>query len=415
MNPFLIYILIFFLFTDLSQSKSLEVGSGKQFEDLPQAVAISEDGDTIIVNAGIYKVNNLRIIKKIVIKGKKDAILDANNKANILLINSDSVRIEGLTFRNVKASYIEDFSAIKILKSSYCVIENNKVLNSFFGIYCEYSNNCIIKNNKIIGEAKEEFSSANAIHLWYCNNMTIADNTTSQHRDGIYFEFVKNSKISNNNSNNNLRYGLHFMFSDSNTYVNNIFSNNGAGVAVMYSSHIYMHKNKFYDNIGQSSYGLLLKEITDSQITDNEIAKNTTGIYADGTTRCNIIENNFKRNGLAIKIYGSSTSNIFTKNNFISNTFDVSSNASDNRNDFYMNYWEKYSGYDINKDGYGDIPYYPVRLFSYITAKSKEALILLHSFFIKILEFAESIFPFFTPTDLKDPSPLMKPYYAKNP
>jgi parallel beta-helix repeat protein len=35
-----------------------------------------------------------------------------------------------------------------------------------------------------------EYSSANAIHLWYCSNMLISNNKVHNHRDGIYLEFV---------------------------------------------------------------------------------------------------------------------------------------------------------------------------------------------------------------------------------
>ena len=48
--------------------------------------------------------------------------------------------------------------------------------------------------------------------------MNISDNHLTKLRDGIYFEFVSNCKIENNLSEENLRYGLHFMFSNHNDY-----------------------------------------------------------------------------------------------------------------------------------------------------------------------------------------------------
>jgi len=38
-------------------------------------------------------------------------------------------------------------------------------------------------------------------------------------------------------------------------------------------------------------------------------------------------------------------------------------------NTFNHNYWDKYDGYDLNKDRTGDVPYRPVSLFSMIAEK----------------------------------------------
>ena len=73
---------------------------------------------------------------------------------------------------------------------------------------------------------------------------------------------TNNTIIKNNLSEKNIRYGLHFMFSHSDTYTSNTFKNNGAGVAVMYSKHVKMENNRFEENWGPSAYGILLKDIT---------------------------------------------------------------------------------------------------------------------------------------------------------
>src|SRR5690606_31426869 len=105
--------------------------------------------------------------------------------------------------------------------------------------------------------------------------ITLEDNQVSGHRDGFYFEFVKNSVILRNTSSENLRYGLHFMFSDGNRYEDNRFVSNGAGVAVMYTREIIMRKNRFLNNWGPTAYGLLLKDISNSEISANLFQGNT--------------------------------------------------------------------------------------------------------------------------------------------
>jgi len=47
-------------------------------------------------------------------------------------------------------------------------------------------------------------------------------------------------------------------------------------------------------------------------------------------------------------------------------------------------------------------------LFSYITNRSPEAIVLLRSLFVDIINFSEKVSPVFTPDNLMDPNPLMK-------
>ena len=62
--------------------------------------------------------------------------------------------------------------------------------------------------------------------------------------------------------------------------------------------------------------------------------------------------------------------NNFHHNNFNGNSFDVATNGTMMLNKFYNNYWDKYEGYDINKDGIGDVPYHPVSMYSMIVEQN---------------------------------------------
>jgi nitrous oxidase accessory protein len=237
--------------------------------------------------------------------------------------------------------------------------------------------------------------------------MQIIGNTVSGHRDGIYFEFVTHSVITRNRSAKNIRYGLHFMFSHNDSYIGNDFRNNGAGVSVMYSHGVKMLNNVFEENWGDGSYGLLLKEITDSYIEGNSFVKNTSGIYMEGASRITMQKNLFKDNGWAMKIQASCMGIAVSKNNFIGNTFDVGTNGTLVLNTFDNNYWDKYDGYDLNKDKIGDIPYRPVSMYSMIVEKNPPAMLLFRSFFTSLLDKTEKIIPSLTPEMLKDNKPMM--------
>jgi len=205
----------------------------------------------------------------------------------------------------------------------------------------------------------------------------------------------------------NIRYGMHFMFSDDDSYIKNTFFENGVGVAVMYSKGIKMYKNKFRNNWGGASYGLLLKEMTDCQIAFNKFISNTIALYAESATRTDMYRNDFIQNGWAMKMLGSSTENTIQKNNFLSNTFDLSTNTTHNFNLYSANYWDNYAGYDLDKDGVGDIPYHPVKLFSYFVERIPSSIILMRSLLSELLNYSEKIIPVLTPENLVDKEPLM--------
>ncbi len=386
----------------------IEVCSDCQFKTVPSAIESASPHDTVLVHKGIYPIHNMVITKPITLRGLNRPVLDGEDKGYIVKILSDSVSFTGFDIRRVGISHTEDYAAIYSFRADYLEISDNHLEDVFFGIRLEKSSNVVVKDNIVKGRFSREFDSGNGIHLWHCKNARVEGNDLSGLRDGIYFEFVDDSYVIANRSHHNTRYGLHYMFSNDDDYLDNYFYNNGAGVAVMFSKNIKMINNRFSHNWGTSSYGLLLKEIYDAEIKMNLFEKNTVAISVDGSSRIYYRNNDFIQNGWAIRVTGGCYVNQFTSNNFISNSFDVSYNSKLNDNLFQGNFWSSYSGYDIDRDGWGDIPYRPVKLFSYVVNRTPETIVLLRSFFIDIINFSERVTPVFTPDNLMDDQPSMK-------
>jgi len=401
--------ILFLLIAIVSQAKSIEVGMQKKYVTITSAFNACNAGDTIFIHAGTYYEKNFIINKPITLIGINYPILDGEFKYEIISVQSSYVVINGLKIQNSGVSSIVDFAGIKLYNVSNVKVENNIVQNCFFGIYLQNSINCLIQNNRLSASAKEEQQSGNGIHCWKCDSLQIIANKITGHRDGIYFEFVTNSIIWRNNSYKNMRYGLHFMFSNNDTYAVNIFENNGAGVAVMFSNHVKMFGNYFKENWGDASYGILLKEISDSHIQGNRFEENTSGIFLEGASRILMERNVFQNNGWGLKIQASCMDIVLQQNNFIGNTFDVGTNGSLVLNKFNNNYWDKYEGYDLNKDKIGDIPYRPVSMYSMIVEKNPPAMMLFRSFITALMDKTEKVIPSITPENLKDEFPLMKP------
>lgn len=402
-------IILVFLFSLTLNANTIHIGKNHPYQSVKKGLAAAKKGDTVMVHGGWYKEGNIVIDKKIVFIGKDFPVLDGEKKHEVVSIKADSVIIEG--FKVIKSAYatITDPCGIKVYNRKYVVIQNNILEDNFFGIYLQNSQNCTIKNNVLTAHGQDEQELGNGIHCWKSNDIMVVGNRIDGHRDGIYFEFVYDSVIWRNISTNNMRYGLHFMISNNNSYITNIFRNNGAGVAVMYSKNVKMFNNTFDQNWGASSYGLLLKDISDSYIFNNKFLSNTSAIYVEGASRIKIEKNQFYRNGWAMQMQANSIDNEVVNNNFKGNTFDMGTNGSLVLNSFNNNYWDKYEGYDMNKDGIGDVPYHPLSLFAVLIENNPSAMLLFRSFMITLLDKSEKVLPSITPDNFIDKKPLMKP------
>lgn len=406
MKSFLFILPLFVI--QFSFASVLYVGNNSHYSTIHAALKDAKNGDIIYVEGGVYAEGEIKITQQIKLIGKNFPVIDGKNKSQVISVFANHVVIEGFKIINGGYSSAYDWAGIKLVQSDSSIIQNNILVNNNFGIYLQASTRCIIANNKISSNITDELLSGNAIHCWKSSFITIKNNNVSNHRDGIYFEFVVNSIIQNNYSHNNIRYGLHFMFSHDNTFTNNIFQKNASGIAVMYSHGVKMFRNRFEQNWGSAAYGILMKDISDSYVQNNIFKNNTVAIFLEGSSRMKIESNEFKSNGWALKVQASCNDNVFRHNNFESNSFDVGTNGTMQLNTFTENYWDKYEGYDLNRDGIGDVPYRPVSMYSMIIEQTPPALMLFRSFLVNILDKTEKVLPAIIPENLVDKNPLMK-------
>ena len=388
--------------------RTIDVSTNGAFRTLAAAVGAAHPGDRVVIHDGIYRGPTAVVDKRLTIEAQGRPVLDGENTHGLIVVKADDVTVRGLTLRNVGTSFVEDRAALRVDNAKGCLIDDNRIEDGFFGIYLANVTDCRVTHNTLRATGQRETESGNGIHLWTSRRITIAGNTITGHRDGIYFEFVHESDIRDNLSTENLRYGMHFMYSDDCRYTNNIFRKNGSGVAVMFTKRVEMVGNRFEDNWGPAAYGLLLKEISDSRLERNVFSRNTVALVADGANRLQAIDNDFINNGWAVKLEASTDEALFSRNNFTGNTFDVATNSSRQSAVFAGNYWQDYTGYDLNRDGVGDVPFRPVRLFSMVVAQNAPSIILLRSPFVRLLDTAERVFPALTPEMLADASPAMR-------
>jgi nitrous oxidase accessory protein len=209
------------------------------------------------------------------------------------------------------------------------------------------------------------------------------------------------------------------MFSDRNVFEDNLFSNNVAGAAIMYSNHIEFRRNAFVHNRGFSSFGILFQECNDLVAEENFIVDNATGIFMEALRRTTFRHNTIANNDVALQMFSNADDNIFTENNFIDNLSplhligkDTSTKWSENGRG---NFWSDYDGYDLNEDGRGDVPLKIQNVFQYMEGNHPRLRLYLYSPVARAMAVAEKTFPILRGSSEVDDAPLMKPVALRYP
>lgn len=396
----------------LALAADLHVGAGREFSSVSAALAAADPGDTVFVHDGIYREGLIRIEKPVILVGIDSPKLDGGGAGDILHITASNVTVRGFEVRNSGPSGLADIAGIKVANASNITIEDNRILDCSFGIHLSKARDSVIRRNEIRGASVQGESDGNGVHTWSCERIEITDNRVLAHRDGIYLDFTTDATVVGNFVEGNLRYGLHFMFSHRSAYRKNTFDRNGAGVAVMYSREVQMEDNRFRHSWGGAAYGLLLKDISDSRITGNTFEFNSIAVTMQNSNRIVMGQNQFRENGWALQVQSSCTDNEFVGNNFIGNSFDLSTSGMLELNRFTANYWDRAETFDLDRDGVSDVPHRPLSLFAMVVERMPAALLLLRSPLVHFLDRAERIFPSLTPDHVIDTAPAMRPHVA---
>ena len=315
------------------------------------------------------------------ILGQGEAVLDGSGAHEVLTLRADGITVRGLTIRNVGSSFTEDRAGIRLDRVRRCAHRRQPAARHVLRDLRRAGRRLRAVGNVLEAHGTRQTATGNGIHLFASEGFTVVGNRIRGHRDGIYLEFFHRATILANDSRGNLRYGLHFMYSDSCAYRRNVFAANGVGVAVMYSRSVTMTGNRFEHNWGPAAYGLLLKEIKDSRIEDNVLARNTVGLLAEGVDRPGSRATSSWATAGRSGLMADRTEKLPPQPLRREHVRRGHQQPNQQPSTFAENYWDAYVGYDLDRDGFGDVPFPPVRLFSVLVEQNEPLLILLPSFF----------------------------------
>ncbi len=164
-------------------------------------------------------------------------------------------------------------------------IRDCRITHALFGIYLREADGTTVDRCSITGMASlPPGEQGSGIHVWHTDGFRLTDNDIQYSRDGIYIQSSPHG-VTIRNVTRDLRYGLHYMFSDDNLFEDNLFERGAAGAALMYSRRLVFRRNRFLHNRGFASVGLLLQVCDDVVAEDNLIADNARGVFMEGVHR----------------------------------------------------------------------------------------------------------------------------------
>jgi len=375
------------------------------------ALEKAEPGDTIRLAGGTYH-ENIVVDVPVTLTSDSGATIRGGYEGNVVHITAPGTVLEGLHIAEASPRLTKDMSCI-LIEADDVTIHGCTVTESLHGIYVKAGNRVEILGNTIEGRLDLiEADRGNGIHLWNSSENRIIENEIFNVRDGIYFSFANSTTIERNHI-HHVRYGLHYMYSNDNSFYDNLFENNVAGAALMYSEDIVFARNTFARCRGFRAYGILLQSMSRITARENLIVDNSRGIFMNNADSCVIESNDVVNNDLAIQLNGGCDGNLFVSNNFINNLSDLLLDVSDLETRWADagggNYWSSYRGYDLDRDGTGDLPYPIQNVFQILETRVPEVRFYLLSPAAEVLKAAERALPILRLGDAQDPRPAMFP------
>ncbi|KKN35508.1 hypothetical protein LCGC14_0782950 [marine sediment metagenome] len=213
----------------------------------------------------------------------------------------------------------------------------------------------VIRNSVFYNNSPGVWDSAVFLNHTY-NGIIEYNDISYNNGSGILLIASENNLISENIVSNNQINGIYLNSSNSNIISMNEIKNNGAGINFIDSDSGIAE----YNNIENNSWGILLYNSNYVFIHGNTIKTSEIGLYAYMSMGCEVIENSIENHTLIgiFIAYGSSDLR-FYNNRFTGsypNAYDDGFNSIWD-NGVIGNYWDDYSGEDLNNDGIGDTPY----------------------------------------------------------
>ncbi len=375
---------------------------------LQARVDATRPGDTLLVPAGTY-VGDLLIDRPLRLIGTGRPRLLGSGHGSVVRVRAPGVVLTGFDIDGRGGGDLGRDTAGIHVAASEVQIRACRVEGALFGIYLRAAHGAQVVGCHVRGiPGREPGEKGSGIHVWNTTRFRLEDNEVVDTRDGFYVQSSSHGFVRGNRA-HDLRYGLHYMFSDDNVFEDNVFENGAAGVALMYSRRISFRRNRFLRNRGFASVGLLLKACDEVLAEDNLVADNARGLFLEGS-----YGNLFRRNvvaasDVAVVLYDSCARNRFEGNAFIGNLSPLELVGRRTDTVFHGNYYSAAEGLDLDGDGLRDEPYRLTNVFDHLRGNLAAADLFAHGLAASVLAAAERALPVLRPVPVEDNATLVRP------
>jgi nitrous oxidase accessory protein len=421
----------------------VEPGEGSLQHALDQA----SDGDVLILRGD--HAGPLKIERKLTLEGEGGATVTGPGKGSVITVIAPETVVRGLTVRGSGRDLERMDAGIFVEQTaSGAIIESNRLEGNLYGIYLHGAQNSVARGNVIVGIKEGRLNEAgNGVSVWNAPGAKVLDNDISFGRDGIFTVTSLRNQFSGNRF-RDLRFAIHYMYTNDSEISRNVSTGNIVGFAIMYSHRLIVRENV---SDGDRDHGLLFNYANASDIAANVVrgrlqpaarwagagtrgkvehvvtapGENAPPSIAagarNGPEKCvfiyNANQNRFHDNwfeGCEIGIHFTAGSE---RNQIVGNAFVGSRNQVKYVGSRYLdwskdgrgNYWSDNPGFDLNGDGIADTAYRPNDLIDKVLWTAPQAKLLINSPAVQVIRWAQAQFPALLPGGVVDSKPLISP------
>jgi nitrous oxidase accessory protein len=376
---------------------------------LAAALSRAASGDTLVLAPGIHP-GPVIIDRSVTLVGEPTSVVDGGGQGRVITVAAPDVVVRGITVANSGASLATEDSGIFVTADGDgAIIERNRLEENLIGIYLKGPENAVVRANAIVGRRDLRVNErGNGVQLWNTPGSVVEGNDIRYGRDGI-FVTTSRDNIFRDNRLQDLRFGIHYMYTNESEVSGNASIGNHIGYALMFSTTLEVRGNLSENDRDR---GILLNYANSSNIIGNVVRggpEKCVFIYNANMNR--IRGNRFENCDIGIHFTAGSERNRIADNAFISSRTQVKyvgtrhvEWSADGRG----NYWSDNTAFDLDGDGIADQPYRPNDLVDQIVWRHPLAKLLLNAPALQVLRWSQSEFPALHPGGVTDSAPLMR-------
>ena len=377
---------------------------------LAQAIASAAPGDVLRLKSGVH-LGPVVVDKPLTLEGEAGAVIDGRGQDSTIKVTAPDTTIRRLEVRNSGLNLEAHHSGIFLDKTATgAVVENNRLEDNLIGIYVWGAKESAVRRNTVIGRKDLRVNQrGNGVQVWNAPGAKVIDNDISFGRDGIFTTSSRKNVFSGNRF-SDVRFAVHYMYTNDSEVSRNASYGNDVGYALMYSQRLLVRDNLSEDD---RHHGLMLNHTDSSVVERNVVRRNGEKcVFIYNANKNRVADNWFEGCVIGVHFTAGSERNRITGNAFVQNQTQVKyvgTRDIDWSEGGRGNYWSDNPAFDLNGDGFADAVYRPNDLVDRVVWSVPLAKLLLNSPAVQVVRWAQSQFPAITPGGVVDSAPLMRP------